>query len=108
MSYLDMVEQFISENIEVRQPKPIMPTIEQVTNMKLSELAKRNIAIQIFSKVLDCNIWLCSNIEMANQVTSDDPEAITYSVDEVRELIRLRPSPHELRKINDIKAVFRG
>jgi hypothetical protein len=37
------------------------PTLEQVLNMPLSEFAKRNMAIKINSKVLDCEIVLCSN-----------------------------------------------
>jgi len=82
--------------------------IRQIVNMKLSDLAKRDIALKIHSKVLNAEVWLCSDSEMEKQIQNDDPEAITYSVDEVRELIRLRPTPHELRKINDIKAVFRG
>jgi len=83
-------------------------TVENLPSIKLSDFAKLDCAIKIQSKVLNAEVWLCSDSEMEKQIQNDDPEAITYTVDEARELIRLRPVPHELRKINDIKAVFRG
>jgi len=81
---------------------------EDYSNLLLSEFAKRNIALPIYSEFLNCEVWLCSDSEMEKQIQSDDPEAITYTLDEVRDLIRLKPDPQELRKINDIKALFRG
>lgn len=78
-----------------------------IAYMKLSELAKRDMAIEIRSEILDCRIWLCSNEEMVSQIRKDDPEAITYTVEELRELIRLNPTPDDIKRIHDAKSVFK-
>lgn len=84
------------------------PNIEQFLNMRLSELAKRNIALKIYSEILGCEIWLGSNEEMANRLRQDDFGAITYTVEELRSLYRLKPSPEELITIHSAKTVFDG
>jgi hypothetical protein len=43
---------------------------------------------------------------MIAQVKQDDPGAVTYTVDEMRELIRLNPDPESLQAINNTKSVF--
>lgn len=82
--------------------------VEGVSRLTLFELSKRNMAIEIYSEILNCNIWICSNEEMVTQVKKDDPKAVTYSVRELRELIRLHPHPKEIRRIHDTKIVFEG
>jgi len=77
-----------------------------IERMKLSELKDRYMAIQIYSEVLCCNLWLCSNNGMAAQIRRDDPEAVTYTVDELREIINLKPSSEELNAIHIAKSVF--
>ncbi len=81
-------------------------SIEQISQMQLEKFAKRNMALDIYSEILGCTIWLCSNQEMVKQVKTDDPEAITYTVDEIMNLIRLTPDPEELRRIHNAKEVF--
>jgi len=77
-----------------------------IERMKLSELKDRDMAIQIYSEVLCCNLWLCSNTEMATQMKRDDPQATTYTVGELREIINLKPNPEELKALHDAKYVF--
>ena len=81
-------------------------SIEKILGMTLSEFARLDTAIQIFSKVLDCEIWLCPTDSIASQIKQDDPEAVIYTVDELRGLIRLNPDPESLRGIHKIKSVF--
>jgi hypothetical protein len=76
--------------------------------LRLSELAKRNIALKIYSEVLGSEIWLCSSEEMAAQLRQDDPEAVTYTVDELRKLYKLQPFPEDLRGIHNAKTIFPG
>ena len=83
-------------------------TIENIPSIKLSDFANLDCAIKIHSKVLNAEVWLCSDNEMEKQINNEEPGITTYTVREIMELIKLNPSPHELRKINDIKAVFRG
>jgi hypothetical protein len=75
-------------------------------SLELSEFAKRNMGIEIYSEILGCNVWLCSNEEMASQLRQDDPEAITYTVKELIELIKLQPDSDEIIRINHAKKVF--
>lgn len=82
--------------------------IDPVLLMRLSELAKREMAIRIRSEVLGCDVWLCSNARIALQVRGDDPDAITYTVAEMRQLIKLNPSPEDLKNMHNAKAVFPG
>ncbi len=79
-----------------------------ILQLKLSELAKRDIAIRIYSEVLGCEIWLCGTEQMASQIKQDDPEAVIYTVGELRRLYRLNPDPESLRSIHNAKAIFPG
>jgi len=101
-----MVEKFSITQREESKSKVWTPNLEQITSMKLTELAKRDIAIQIFSEILDCEIWLCSNEAMEIQIKKDDPAAITYTIDEIMNLIKLNPDPEELKRIHNAKEVF--
>jgi hypothetical protein len=110
MSYLDKLENIIAKQRESkdRQPEALQTNLDHILQLRLSDLAKRNMAIKIYAEVLDCEVWLCSNAEMAGQVKLDDPEAITYTVKELRSLYRLKPSPEDLRALHNTKAVFPG
>ena len=86
------------------QDKPV--GIEQILGMRLSQFAKRSIAIQIYSEILGCELWLCSNEEMASQIKQDDPEAVIYTIAELKQLVMLNPDPESLKSIHNTKAVF--
>lgn len=79
---------------------------DDYSKLLLSEFGKRNIALQIYSEYLSCEVWLCSNTGMQKQIKNDDPKAITYTVDELRHLIKLNPNPDELRGIHYAKEIF--
>ena len=74
----------------------------------LSEFEKREIAVEIYSELLKCNIWLCSDEDMADQIKMDSPGAVCYTTHELRDIIKLNPSPESLKKINEAKGTFPG
>lgn len=88
-----------------RESEPILRS-DQILQLKLSELTKGDIAIKIHSEILKCEIWLCPSDSIGSQIRRDDPETAIYTVDELRELIRLRPTLEELRYIQNVKSVF--
>jgi len=83
-------------------------TIINFPKLLLSEFKKCNMAVEVYSEFLDEKIWFCSNTDMAKQIKEDDPAAITYTVDEILNLIELNPAPEELRRIHNAKEVFTG
>ena len=105
MSYwLDKIEEIIEQQRKEETPL----SVECVPGITLVEFARRDIAVEIYSDFLQCNIWLCSNNEMVAQIRSDDPEQLCYTTHELRELVKLNPGSEDLKKIHDAKRVFPG
>jgi hypothetical protein len=76
--------------------------------MTLQEFGRRNLALEINSEILGCHIWLCSNGEMEAQVKKDEPGGLTFTVKELEALLRLNPTPEDIKRIHDAKSVFEG
>ncbi len=105
MSYwLDKLDEIIEQQKNEETPL----TLECIPGITLTEFARRDIAVEIYSDFLQCNLWLCSNNEMATQLKKDAPEQVCYTLDELRHLISLNPDPKSLQKINSAKSVFPG
>jgi hypothetical protein len=102
MSYLEIIDRVL----EKQRKEQAAPQKADISLLRLSELARRNIAIKIYSDILGCEFWLCSNADMVAQVKQDDPGAAIYTVDEMRKLIRLNPDRESLTGIHNIKSVF--
>lgn len=85
-----------------------LPNLDHILQLRLSELAKRNIAVKVYSDILGCDVWICGNATMALQVREDDSKAITYTVAEMRRIIRLNPTPEDIKNIHDAKMIFTG
>lgn len=83
-------------------------TLDQILQLKLSELSRRNIALKIYSEVLGCEIWLCGNEQMAKQLKEDDPGAVIYTANEMKRLLSLNPDPKGLMNIHTAKTIFPG
>jgi len=105
MSYwVDKIEEAI-----VQQKKEDTPlTVENLPSITLTEFARRDIAVEIYSDFLQCNIWFCSNNEIATQLKKDAPGQVCYTIDEIRSLLTLNPSPESIKKIHEAKTSFAG
>jgi len=80
--------------------------IEQRQLEKIETDQRRSIGVQIFSEVLNENIWFCSDEEMVDQIQNDDLGAVCYTANELSKLIDLDPSKEFLKKIHNAKSVF--
>ena len=103
MNIVKEIEQRQLEKIEARN-EPM--GVDEVCGISINEFKKRKIGIEIYSKVLNENIWFCSNEGMAKQIKEDDPTAVCYTSDEIGKLIELNPSKDLLKQIHDTKTVF--
>jgi len=95
------------KKIIIQQEEDEIPiSIDSITNLRLSEFARRDIAVEIYSEYLGGTLWLCSNDDMVLQINRDDPEKICYTVEEIYLLLKLKPSVESLKKIHEAKTVF--
>ncbi len=105
MSYwLDRLDEIIEQ--QEKEETPL--TVESIPGITLAEFARRDIAVEIYSDFLQCNLWLCSNNEMAAQIRRDAPEQVCYTLEELKCLLQLKPSPDSLIKIHEAKTSFPG
>jgi len=79
-----------------------------LTGMKIKDFAKRNLAIQVYSKTLGEEVWFCSNASMEKKVITDQPESVCYTTDELLEIIKLDLTKERLMKFHELKKTFRG
>jgi len=103
MNIVKEIEQRQKEKLEARN-EPL--GVDEVCGISIDEFRKRNIAVEIYSKVLDEKIWFCSNTDMAKQIKGDDPSAVCYTTDELQKLIELNSSKEFLKNIHETKKVF--
>lgn len=106
MSYLKKIDEFLEKNKDTKKEDSY--SLDHLLQLRLSELAKREIGIKIYSDILQCDVWLCSNEKIAMKIRYDDSEAITYTVREMKELVKMNPSPEDLKRIQNAKKVFPG
>jgi len=99
-----MIEE--SEKEIKRGMKPL--TLESIHLLTLSEFKNSEFAVKVFSSVLNCHVWFCPDEQMVEEILEDDPTSTTYTVDEIMNLIKLKPDPEQLRRIHDAKEVFTG
>lgn len=86
----------------------IPATLDHISNMRFSELERRNIAVQIFSEILGCTVWLCGNNKLADKIRRDSSDAVVYTTAEFRCLIDMNPGPEALKEIHAAKQTFPG
>ncbi len=110
MGYLEKAR----EHIQKHEVKNEIVTQEYKANflpiseMKIQDFAKRNLAFQIYSNTLNEEIWFCSNKSMENKIRIDDPDSTYYTADELLEIIKLDLTKERLKKFHDLKKTFRG
>jgi len=102
----EKVREIEQRQLEIIETENKQITLETINGIKISEFKMRNLAVEIYSEILNENIWFCSNTDMAKQIKGDDPTAICYTADELQKIIELNPSEGFLKKIHDTKTVF--
>jgi len=103
MSYwLDKIDKIIEQQQEEESPL----TIESIPDITLKEFSKRDIAVEIYSGVLNCNVWLCSNSGMLKKIRRGSPNENCYTIEEMKHLISISPNPKSLKEINNAKSIF--
>jgi len=114
MSYLELVDKFVNETGigKETEKKELVKTIHSkidfndIPLLTLSEFKDCDFVLKVFSSVLNCHVWFCSNEGMVKQILEDDRTATAYTMDELIKLIELNPSKKFLKKIHDTKTVF--
>ena len=86
----------------------LLGLLDAIPVIKLSEFEKQDYSIEIYSTVLNQAVWFCPDKEAAAQIKRDDPEAVTYTPDELRHLITLNPVPESFKRIHTAKEVLSG
>jgi hypothetical protein len=82
--------------------------MSDISLITLSEFEQRDMAVEIYSEVLRCTLWLSSDNAMADQIKEEAPGAVCYTVSELRLLINLKPGPESLKKIHEAKVINPG
>ena len=116
MGYLELLES-VSNNIK-KGPEFVVDekttditedkSIEFYSRLSLSEIKKRDIAYQVYSKYVDDIFWICSNEKMVAQMKIDDPESVVYHIDEIVRINKMKPDIKGLKSIHDAKKSFRN
>ncbi len=83
-------------------------TITGISKLTLKELSKRDMAIPIYSKLLNEEIWFCSNQYMIKTVKKDNPKSTCYLASELLKILKTNPNKEHLMKLHLTKKVFEG
>jgi len=94
--------------VDKQKQKESNLNIQGIQGLPLSVFEKRDLAVETYSEVLDCTIWLCSNNSMVRQIKQDNPGAVCYTTKELEKLIELNPKPDDIKNVNEAKKVFPG
>lgn len=108
MTYLEKLQKIMAKESggKDRQQHAFSTNLDQIRKLRLSELARRNIAIKIYSKILGCELWLCGKEHMAAQLRQGDPEIAVYTANEMRKLMGLNPNSEDLKRIHTVQTLF--
>jgi len=107
MGYLELLE---SASIKIRKKNneaDVQTSLDLLPTISLKQFKNRNLAVLVHSEFLDDYVWFCSNDDMAKQIQNDDKDAVTYTADELIEIVKLSPNLEGLKSINDAKKVFK-
>jgi len=105
---LDKINKPEIPNKEINLSENYTKNIIPISDLTLKEFSTRNLAIPIYSKILDEEIWFCSNENMVEKIKGDNPEAVCYTADELLEIIKLDLTKERLKKFHEVKKTFRG
>ena len=79
---------------------------EAVAALSLEELSRAGLIIRVYSTVLGREVLFVSD-NVPDEIVERQALPV-YRTDELRKLAILRPAPHSLRRLHEVKEVFRG
>jgi len=108
MGYLELLES-VSRNTKIKDYSDKEEiALDLIPNISLAEFRKRNMGVPVYSKHLKEKVWFCSNDKIANQIKNDDIYSVTYTVDELVNILHLQTDIQSLKSIHDAKKCFRN
>lgn len=118
MTYLSTAKEALSalrarcdpEPKRCQGPEPVvpqqLPTPGAVAAMTLKEFARAGLKVRVHSQVLGCDVLFVSDNVPDNEI--DARGLPVYRAHELRKLALMKPQPHSLRCIHEVKTVFGG
>lgn len=80
--------------------------IRDIANMPLETFTKANMTVKVASEVLGEDILFVSNDEIAKGLK--DEGLVVYTAQELKAIVKLNPDPEALKRIHEVKQVFKG
>jgi len=108
MGYLELLESVSSRIQKEESLVDKLITEDLLPTISFDEFRKRNISVPVYSEYLQDKIWFCSNDDMAKKIQDDDPNAVTYTANELMEIVKLSPNLEGLRGIHNAKKCFKN
>jgi hypothetical protein len=106
---VERMESFYEQGLRAYQSREGTPlTFEGVSSLRLSELERCKMAIEIDSQVLNARVWIAGTEIIADQLRKDAPDAVVFTTEEFRNLVKLNPGPEALKQIVTAKNTFPG
>lgn len=107
MGYLELLESASINNKKQNSSVDNVMSLDLLPDVSLKQFKNRNLAVLVHSEFLEEDIWFCSNDDMARKIQNDDKNAVTYTADELMEIVKLIPNQKGLKSIHDAKKVFK-
>lgn len=85
-------------------PQPTQP--EHIAEMTLEEFSKAGLIVHVRSARLGCKVLFVS--DNLSEAALSDVGLPIYRAGELRKLAVLRPQPHSLKTIHEVKTIFKG
>ncbi|NJL26455.1 MAG: hypothetical protein HC897_00580 [Thermoanaerobaculia bacterium] len=79
---------------------------QRVAAMTLDEFASAGLKLRVHSQVLGCDVLFVSDNVPDDEIDAHGPPV--YRAHELRKLALIKPQPHSLRCIHEVKTVFGG
>jgi len=108
----NLIDQGLLKGRDIKQVEQKVKILEErlkeaISQLRFSEFSKLDISLEVDSDVLGCTIWFCPNEESASALKAENPKAVTYTADELLEILNLDPSHEDLNRIHCIKTIFK-
>lgn len=89
----------------LRERKKVEDDVEKRGIGSIDAFAGANMAIKIYSEILQENLFFVSNERLKNQVKGDG--LVIYLPHELKNIIMLKLQPEDMKRLHFVKQVFR-